>query len=101
MDGLEAVARDWLQLSTQLGWGAEGPEHASEVSEVVRDLAEGHDPNDLPPLLTDDRDLGTRPVDALVEAARLLVEARLVSSAGRRDELVSAARGWLRIAAGR
>ena len=101
MDSVEVAAENWLQLSTQLGWGVEGPGDASEVSEVVRKLAEGHDPSRLPPLLTDDRDLGTRPVDALVEAARLLVEAQLVSSAGRRDELVSAARGWLRIAAGR
>lgn len=100
MDAVKAVARDWLSISEELGWGVEGPVGADEVADAVRAVAEGRDPQDISSVL-EDRDLGLRPVDALFEAARLMVEASLTTGATRTEELVSAARGWLRIASAR
>lgn len=101
MDDVQAVARRWLQHAEDLGWGVEGPAEADAVTTVIRALARGEDPQGTPPTLTQDDELGLRPVDALREAARLLLEANLTSGSTRRDELASAARGWLRIASGR
>lgn len=101
MDAVEAVARDWLSVAEELGWGVEGPADADEVTEVVRAVADGRDLQHAASIVQEDRELGLRPVDALFEAARLVVEASLTSGATRTDELVSAARGWLRIASGR
>lgn len=101
MDDVQAVARTWLQHAEALGWGVEGPPEADAVATVIRALARGDDPEEAPPALTEDEELGLRPVDALRTAARLLLEASLTGGATRRDELVSAASGWLRIASGR
>lgn len=99
MDPVQAVARDWLSLADDLGWGVEGPANATEVARTVREVAAGQPPTS-PGHVAEDRDLGLRPVDALFEAASLVVEASLTGSTTRRDELLSAARGWLRIASG-
>jgi len=97
---VEAVARDWLVIADELGWGVEGPAGADEVADAVRAVAEGRDPQEVASVVDEDRELGLRPVDALFEAAQLMVEASLTSGSARTDELVSAARGWLRIASG-
>lgn len=101
MDDVQAVAISWLQHAENLGWGVEGPAEADAVGTVMRTLACGRDPGIIPPVLAHEDELGLRPVDALREAARLLLEASLTSGPARRDELASAARGWLRIASGR
>lgn len=100
VDEVQATARDWLSVADEVGWGVEGPAGADEVAEVVRAIADGRDA-EVGPALDEDRDLGLRPVDALFEAARLLAEASLTGGPTRTDELVGAARGWLRIASGR
>lgn len=101
MDAVEAVAREWLLIAEELGWGMEGPPGADEVAQAVRAAAEGRQPQGVASVVDEDRHMGLRPVDALFEAARLVVESSLTSGVARTDELVSAARGWLRIASGR
>ena len=98
MDQAREVAARWLTVAADLGWGIEGPENAAHVAKLMKTLARG-EPHHSTYLLdvVAARKLGTRPVDALYEAASLLVEASAATGA-RQDELLSAARGWLRIA---
>lgn len=100
MDELQRAAARWLLIAEQLGWGVEGPARADEVRGVIEALAEGREPATLQAAL-EERDVGLRPVDALFEAAQLLAQASLTSGPHRQAELVSSARGWLRIASGR
>lgn len=98
MDDASAVAARWLAIAAELGWGIEGPPHAERVVRVIESIARGDEVDDAN--LTDtitDRDLGTRPVDALFESAGLLIEGRRATGT-HRDDLLSAARGWLQIA---
>lgn len=98
VDDVTAVATRWLAVATDLGWGMEGPRHAERIQRRVETIAcggEGDDP-DLIEIIKA-RELGTRPVDALFEAAGLLIEAH--GEAGtHHGELLSAARGWLQVA---
>lgn len=95
------LALAWVTVARQLGWGVEGPEGAEAVDDVMASLARHDQPSQVSLQqardLLRDRDLGTRPVDALHEAASLLLQADAARGA-RRDELLSAARGWLELA---
>jgi hypothetical protein len=87
-----------LATAAELGWGIEGPAHAEGVLRVIESIARGDAGNDAG--LADtiaNRDLGTRPVDALFQSAGLLIEAHHATGT-HRDELLSAARGWLQVA---
>lgn len=98
MDDTSAVAGRWLAVAAELGWGIEGPAHAERVTRVIESIArgDGADDVDVTEAITV-RELGTRPVDALFESAGLLIEACRAAGT-HRDELLSAARGWLQIA---
>lgn len=98
MDDASAVASRWLAVAAELGWGIEGPTHAERVMREIESIARGDvgDDADLAETIAA-RDLRTRPVDALFESASLLIEARRATGT-HRDELLSAARGWLQIA---
>lgn len=100
MSELQSVARRWLLLAEQLGWGVEGPADAGPVLQAIQALAGGRDASE-PGVVLEERDLGLRPVDALFQAAQLLVEASLTSGSHRQAELVSSARGWLALASRR
>lgn len=90
------LAVHWLTVADRVGWGVEGPTHARAIHRAVQELADsGASTLDLASL--DDRPPGMRPVDALGESADLLCQAAKASGT-RRDELLSAARGWLLIA---
>lgn len=95
---LQDVARDWLDAAWRLGWGVEGPDDAHEVEGAIRSLQEGDAPEHEELLSRlESRQLGTRPVDALHEAASLLLQVGSAPPAAR-QELLSAARGWLLVA---
>lgn len=98
MDDASALASRWLTVAAELGWGIEGPAHADSVVRVIKSIARGdmRDNAELAETIAA-RDLRTRPVDALFESAGLLIEARRATGT-HRDELLSAARGWLQIA---
>lgn len=98
MDDESAVANRWLAVAVMLGWGIEGPAHAGRVTRVIESIANGDvvDEADLAEQIAA-RELGTRPVDALYESAGLLIEASNATGS-HRDELLGAARGWLRVA---
>ena len=96
MHAVKDLATRWLTIADRVGWGVEGPAHAQTVRDAVQELADtGASTIDL--AFISARPLGSRPVDALAQSADLLCEA--AGAAGeRRDELLSAARGWLQIA---
>lgn len=98
---LRRAALRWVATADAVGWGVEGPAEAEQVRARVQSLARG-ETSDVEGCGADtgERPLGTRPVDALFEAADLLTEAAEASGT-RRKELLSAARGWLVIAGGR
>lgn len=98
MDDASAVANRWLSVAAMLGWGIEGPAHAAHVTQAIESIANGDvaDATGLTEKIAA-RELGTRPVDALYESAGLLIEASNAAGS-HRDELLSSARGWLRIA---
>lgn len=98
MNDMDAVARRWLTLAAELGWGVEGPANADSVLRLIESIARGQmrGNSELAGTIAA-RDLGTRPVDALFESAGLLIEA-CGATGTRRAELISAARGWLQIA---
>ncbi len=96
MQLVRELAVRWLATADRVGWGVEGPENAHAVRASVQQLARV-EADDHAPESSDARPLGTRPVDALLEAAELLGEAASANGA-RRDELLSSARGWLIIA---
>lgn len=96
MELVRELAVRWLSTADRVGWGIEGPEHAHAVRSSIQQLARIESPDETIES-SDGRPLGTRPVDALSEAAELLGEAARATGA-RRDELLSAARGWLIIA---
>lgn len=99
MDSVRTVARQWLVVADRMGWGVEGPTNAPAVRSEMQGLATGRRPRRHDTSTDTDRPFGVRPVDALSEAAELLTEAA-TSSGIERQELVSAARGWLAIAEG-
>lgn len=98
MDDASALASRWLTVAAELGWGVEGPARADSVVRVIESIARGDVPDDAELAETiAARDLRTRPVDALFESAGLLIEA-CGATGTHRQELLSAARGWLQIA---
>ena len=98
MDQVRECAARWMTVAADLGWGIEGPEDAASITKLVGALAEGRtgDGTDVKEKIAA-RKLGTRPVDALYEAASLLLSASATTGV-LQGELLSAARGWLRIA---
>lgn len=98
MEDTSAVANRWLAVATTLGWGIEGPAYAGRVTQVIESIANGDvvDATDVADKIAA-RELGTRPVDALYESAGQLIEASNATGS-HRDELLSSARGWLRVA---
>lgn len=92
------LALDWIGLAERVGWGIEGPDRAEETLLLMQSIARHEEP-DVDEVASSreavgNRKLGTRPVDALFEAADLLTEA-IEAKGQRRAELLGAARGWL------
>lgn len=85
VETVRELAARWLATADRVGWGVEGPAHAEVVRANVQRLAR-IEPEATSIDLPDDRPLGTRPVDALSEAAELLGEAAAATGV-RRGEL--------------
>ena len=101
MTDLRELATKWLSLAAELGWGVEGPPDAALVTELIEAVARGDKPrNTSVSDIIVKRPLGLRPVDALYESADLILEG-VGASGSSREEALSAARGWLEIAASR
>lgn len=95
------LALDWITLADRVGWGIEGPDGAEDTLRLMQTIARHEPPgaDDVASLrqAIAARQLGTRPVDALFEAADLLTEA-VQAEGRRRSELLGAVRGWLSLA---
>ena len=101
VEDVRKLALDWITLAERVGWGVEGPDRAEETLLLMQSLARHEQPEaddvDSSRQAIAARRLGTRPVDALFEAADLLTEA-VQAQGQRRAELLGAARGWLSLA---
>lgn len=101
MQDIRELSLDWIAVAERAGWGVEGPKGAEDIRKLMQSLARHERPDADEVAASRDavaaRQLGTRPVDALFEAADLLTQAAL-SRGQRRSELLGAARGWLSLA---